>query len=339
MATTNDVIGITLGDAAGIGPEIVVKAVSSGRLPPNFQYTIIGDAGVLDRACRSLGVRPSFDLIEVGKHDLASVEPGKPDKRAAKAAAEWLDHGVKLARARKIAALVTAPLNKAALHMAGIKVPGQTELLGKLSRAKRIAMMLVGQFQKPPPVPGALAPTAWLRVALATTHLALKDVPRAITKQKIFDVIELTHAALASFGVQRRRIGVAGLNPHAGDNGTFGNEEIKIIAPAVEAAVKKGIIAIGPRPADTIFHEAYKGEFDAVVAMYHDQGLGPLKMLAFDTGVNLTLGLPFIRTSPDHGTAYDIAGRNVANPASFLAAVQLAIKLARPPEAKPAATA
>jgi 4-hydroxythreonine-4-phosphate dehydrogenase len=339
MATTNDVIGITIGDAAGIGPEIVVKAVSSGRLPPNFQYTIIGDAGVLDRTCRSLGVRPSFDLIEVGKHDLANVEPGKPDKRAAKAAAEWLDHGVKLARAKKIAALVTAPLNKAALHMAGIKVPGQTELLGKLSHARRIAMMLVGQFQKPPPVPGTLAPTAWLRVALATTHLALKDVPRALTKQKIFDVIDLTNATLGEFGLQRRRIGVAGLNPHAGDNGTFGNEETRIIAPAVEAAAKKGITVIGPRPADTIFHEAYKGEFDAVIAMYHDQGLGPLKMLAFDTGVNLTLGLPFIRTSPDHGTAYDIAGRNVANPASFLAAVQLAIKLARPTEAKPAPTA
>jgi len=338
MTTTNDVIGITLGDAAGIGPEIVVKAVSSGRLPPTFQYIIIGDAGVLDRACRSLGVRPTFDLIEVGKHDLANIEPGKPDKRAAKAAAEWLEHGVKLARAKKIAALVTAPLNKAGLHMAGIKVPGQTELLGKLSHARRIAMMLVGQFQKPPPTPGALAPTAWLRVALATTHLALKDVPRALTKQKVFDVIELTHMALATLGLQRRRIGIAGLNPHAGDNGTFGNEEGRIIEPAVQAAVKKGITAIGPRPADTIFHEAYKGEFDAVVAMYHDQGLGPLKMLAFDTGVNLTLGLPFVRTSPDHGTAYDIAGRNVANPASFLAAVQLAIKLVRPPEPKPAAT-
>ncbi|MFA6563014.1 MAG: 4-hydroxythreonine-4-phosphate dehydrogenase PdxA [Verrucomicrobiia bacterium] len=338
MATTNDVIGITLGDAAGIGPEIVVKAVSSGRLPPNFQYIIIGDAGVLDRTCRNLGVRPTFDLVEVGKHDLANIEPGKPDKRAAKAAAEWLEHGVKLARAKKIAALVTAPLNKAGLHMAGIKVPGQTELLGKLSHAKRIAMMLVGQFQKPPPMLGALAPTAWLRVALATTHLALKDVPRALTKQKVFDVIELTHIALATFGLQRRRIGIAGLNPHAGDNGTFGNEEGRIIEPAVQAAVKKGITAIGPRPADTIFHEAYKGEFDAVVAMYHDQGLGPLKMLAFDTGVNITLGLPFVRTSPDHGTAYDIAGRNVANPASFLAAVQLAIKLVRPSEAKPAGT-
>lgn len=337
MITTSDVIGITIGDAAGVGPEIVVKALSSGRMPPNYQYLIIGNAGVLDRACRSLGVRPTFDLVEVGKYDLASVEPGKPDKRAAKAAAEWLEHGVKLARAKKIAALVTAPLNKAALHAAGINTPGQTELLGKLTHAKRTAMMLVGHFQKPPPVPGALAPTAWLRVSLATTHLALKEVPRALTKQKLLDVIELTHAALEKFGLPRRRIGVAGLNPHASDNGIFGSEEEKIIAPAVQAAVKKGITAIGPRPADTLFNEAYKGEFDAIVAMYHDQGLVPLKMLAFDNGVNITLGLPFIRTSPDHGTAYDIAGRNVANPASFLAAVQFAVKLGCSPEAKLAA--
>ncbi len=334
MTTTNDVIGITIGDAAGVGPEIVVKALSSGRMPPNCQYLIIGNAGVLDRTCRSLGVRPTFDLVEIGKYDLDGVEPGKPDKRAAKAAAEWLEHGIKLARAKKISALVTAPLNKAGLHAAGLKIPGQTELLGKLTHSKRIAMMLVGQFQKPPTIPGGVAQSAWLRVALATTHLALKDVPRALTKQKLIDVIELTHAALEKFGLPRRRIGVAGLNPHAGDNGVFGNEEARIITPAVQAAVKKGLTVIGPRPADTLFSEAYKGEYDAVVAMYHDQGLAPLKMLAFDNGVNLTLGLPFVRTSPDHGTAYDIAGRNVANPSSLLAAVQFAVKLVRPPEPK-----
>ncbi|MBM3889530.1 MAG: 4-hydroxythreonine-4-phosphate dehydrogenase PdxA [Verrucomicrobia bacterium] len=339
MATNNDVIGITIGDVAGIGPEIVVKALASGRLPPTHQYTVIGSGAILDRVCRALGVRPACELVEVGKHDLTEIEPGQPDKRAAKAAADWLAHGIKLARAKKITALVTAPLNKAALHKAGIKVPGQTELLGKLTHTKRVAMMLAGHFQKPPAAPGAMPQTAWLRVTLATTHLAIKEVSRALTKAKVLDAIELTHEWLPKFGLQRRRIGVAGLNPHAGDNGTFGNEEIKIIAPAVEAAAKKGLTVVGPKPADTLFHQAYRGEFDAVVVMYHDQGLAPLKMLAFDTGVNITLGLPFIRTSPDHGTAYDIAGRNVANPASFLAAVNLAIQLTRPPQPKPVLTA
>lgn len=329
-------IGITLGDVAGIGPEVVVKALVSGKLPPTSQYAVIGSSAVLERVCRALGVRPNCELIEVGKHDLSHIEPGKPDKLAAKAAVEWLTHGIKLAKAKKIAALVTAPLNKAGLHKANIKVPGQTELLGKLTHARRVAMMLVGQFQKPPTIPGALPQTSWLRVTLATTHLAIKEVPRAVTKQKILDAIELTNEWLPKFGIQRRRIGVAGLNPHAGDGGTFGNEEIRIITPAVVAAAKKNINVHGPRPADTLFREAYNTEFDAVIAMYHDQGLAPLKMLAFDTGVNLTLGLPFIRTSPDHGTAYDIAGQNVASPTSLIAAIQLAVNLSRPAEPKAA---
>jgi 4-hydroxythreonine-4-phosphate dehydrogenase len=335
----NELIGITLGDVAGIGPEVVVKALASGRLPPNYQYAVIGQGAVMERMCRSLGVRPSYELIEVGKYDLSAVEPGKADKLAAKAAIEWLTHGIKLIKARKIAALVTAPMNKAALHKAGMKVPGQTELLARLTKTKRVAMLLAGQFQKPPVTPGGMPQTAWLRVALATTHLAIKEVPRAMNKQKILDAIELLHDWLPKFGIQRRRIGVAGLNPHAGDGGTFGNEEQRIIGPAVEAAAKKGINVHGPRPADSLFREAYNGDFDAVVAMYHDQGLAPLKMLAFDTGVNVTLGLPFIRTSPDHGTAYNIAGQNVASPASTIAAIYLAANLLRPPEPKPALSA
>ncbi len=331
-----NLIAITLGDVAGIGPEVVVKALASGKLPPTTPYAVIGSGAVLERVCRALGVRPNFELIEVGKFNLSAIEPGKPDKIAAKAAVEWLTHGIKLAKSKKIAALVTAPLNKAGLHKADIKVPGQTELLGKLTHARRVAMMLVGQFLKPPTIPGALPQTSWLRVALATTHLAIKEVPRAVSKQKILDTIELVHEWLPKFGIQRRRIGVAGLNPHAGDGGAFGNEEIRIIAPAVAAAAKKDINVHGPRPADTLFREAYNNEFDAVVAMYHDQGLAPLKMLAFDTGVNLTLGLPFIRTSPGHGTAYDIAGQNVASPASLIAAIRLAVQLSRTPEQKAA---
>ena len=331
----NDLVGITLGDVAGIGPEVVVKALASGRLPPNFQYAIIGQGDVMDRVCRSLAVRPNFELIETGKYDLSRVEPGQPDKVAAQAAADWVAHGVKLIKAKKIVALVTSPLNKAGLHKAGIKLPGQTELLAKLSHTKKHAMMLVGQFLRPPLVPGGTPQSGWLRVTLVTTHMAIKDVPRAITKQKVLEAIELTHEWLPRFGVQRRRIGVAGLNPHAGDGGIFGTEEVKIIGPAVQAAARKGINVHGPRAADALMREAYNGEFDAVVVMYHDQGLVPLKMIAFDTGVNLTLGLPFIRTSPDHGTAYDIAGQNVANPGSLMAAVQLAVNMARPPEQKP----
>jgi 4-hydroxythreonine-4-phosphate dehydrogenase len=209
MGTNSDVIGITIGDVAGIGPEIVVKALASGRLPPNYQYTVIGSGAILDRVCRALGVRPTCELIEVGKYELTDIQPGQPDKRAAKAAADWLAHGIKLARAKKIVGLVTAPLNKASLHKAGIKVPGQTELLGKFTHSKHVAMMLVGQFPKPPTVPGGMAQTGWLRVTLATTHVAMKEVSRALTRSKVLDAIELTHEWLPKFGIQRRRIGVA----------------------------------------------------------------------------------------------------------------------------------
>jgi 4-hydroxythreonine-4-phosphate dehydrogenase len=216
-------------------------------------------------------------------------------------------------------ALVTAPVNKKSIVDAGHKFIGQTEFLSELANAKRTAMMLLGTDER----------GRWLRVALATVHISLKSVSKKITAEKISLAIELAAQACRDLGLSRARIAVAGLNPHAGEGGEFGDEEIKTIAPTVLSAQKKGFDVVGPLSGDTIFHYALQGDFDAVVAMYHDQGLAPLKAVAFDTGVNWTLGLPFIRTSPDHGTAYDIAGKGIANPSSMIAAIRLAKQLAK----------
>lgn len=273
-------IGITLGDVAGIGPEIVAKALASRKLDKRFNYEVIGNAQTRRRAD----------------------------------AADWIIQGAKRCLAGELAALVTAPISKQLLRDAGYRFEGHTELLAHVARTKRFAMMLVG---------------GPLRVSLATIHVPLAQVPRLLSKRRITEVIELSHDVCKRFGIRLPRIGVAGLNPHAGEGGLLGHEEQLIIAPAVRQATRKGINATGPWPADTLFHKAYHGEFDAVVAMYHDQGLAPLKMIAFDTGVNLTLGLPFVRTSPDHGTAFDIAGKGIANPASMIAAINLAAELSQ----------
>ncbi len=267
-------IGITLGDPAGIGPEIVAKALASGRLDPQFAYEPIGDPRTKHRAD----------------------------------AAHWIVEGASRCLRGELAALVTAPISKPVLREAGYRYPGQTEMLADLARVKKFAMLLVG---------------GPLRVALVTTHLPLREVAAQITTRRIVEVIELTQAFCRQLGIARPKIGVAALNPHAGDGGLFGTEEKRLIQPAI-----KRTRATGPWPADTLFHKAYHGEFDAVVAMYHDQGLPPLKMIAFDSGVNVTLGLPFVRTSPDHGTAYDIAGKGVARPDSLIAAINLAAELA-----------
>jgi 4-hydroxythreonine-4-phosphate dehydrogenase len=273
-------IGITLGDVAGIGPEIVAKALASGKLDKRFDYEVIGNPHTKRRA----------DAVD------------------------WVVQAARRCLSGKLAALVTAPISKQLVRDAGYHFEGHTELLAHIARTKRFAMMLVG---------------GKLRVALVTIHVPLAKVPRLLSNRRIVEVIELSHDVCKRFGIRRPKIGVAGLNPHAGEGGLLGHEEQRIIAPAVRRAARKGINASGPWPADTLFHKAYHGEFDAVVAMYHDQGLAPLKMIAFDSGVNLTLGLPFIRTSPDHGTAFDIAGKGIANPASMIAAINLAAKLAR----------
>lgn len=239
---------------------------------------------------------------------------GSADTERPADAIEWVVQGAARCMRRELSALVTAPISKALIRQAGYAFDGQTELLAHIGQTKKFAMMLVG---------------GPLRVALVTTHVPLKRVAKLITAEKIFDVIQLSHDFCRRLGIRRPAIGVAGLNPHAGEGGLLGAEEATVIAPAIRRAQRYKLNVTGPIPADTLFHKAYRGDFDAVVAMYHDQGLAPLKMIAFDSGVNITLGLPFVRTSPDHGTAPDIAGKNIARPGSMIAAIQLAVQLAK----------
>src|SRR5207245_8095529 len=239
---------------------------------------------------------------------------------AALAALSWLTDGAQRCLRRELDALVTAPVNKESIIRAGQPFIGQTEFLSKLAGTDRTAMMLLGEDDR----------HRWLRVALATTHVPLKCVADALSRDKIERVIELASQSCRDLGLPRARVAVCGLNPHAGEGGQLGEEEQTIIAPAVRAVQARGVEVVGPLAADALFYRAYRGEYEAVVAMYHDQGLAPLKMIGFENGVNWTLGLPFIRTSPDHGTAYDIAGKGVANPGSMIAALRLAKQLAQP---------
>jgi 4-hydroxythreonine-4-phosphate dehydrogenase len=272
-------IGITLGDVAGIGPEIVAKALRSGKLDKRFDYEVIGN----------------------------------PKTKHRKDAVTWVVNGALRCQRQELAALVTAPISKSLIHDAGYRFEGHTELLAYLTRTKKFAMMLVG---------------GPLRVSLVTIHHPVRAVPGLLTGLRIAEVVALTHEACRQFGIKKPRIGVAALNPHAGEDGLLGEEEKRIIIPAVKGLARKFPGVSGPWPADALFHKHYQGQFDAVVAMYHDQGLVPLKMIAFESGVNLTLGLPFVRTSPDHGTATDIAGKGIANPDSMIAAINLAATLA-----------
>jgi 4-hydroxythreonine-4-phosphate dehydrogenase len=255
-----------------------------------------------------------YPLVETGPEKDPLPKPGRATAVGGRAALEAITEAICLALDGRVAGIVTAPISKEAIRAAGSPFPGHTEMLAAFTGARRHAMMLVG---------------GPLRVSLATIHVPLAQVPSLITRRGLREVIDLTWEAVRSFGIARPAIAVCGLNPHAGEAAMMGNEERRVIGPAVRAAAKRGIPVSGPYPADTIFHRAARGEFAAVVAMYHDQGLGPLKTLAFDTGVNLTLGLPIIRTSVDHGTAFDIAGTGVASPESLLAAAELAATMAR----------
>jgi 4-hydroxythreonine-4-phosphate dehydrogenase len=314
-------IGISLGDPAGIGPEVVVRALAAR---PDLTVRIFGDVGVLQRAARAAGVpAPAADRVEaITSLGSGEVAPGRPNVTGGRAQLAYLEAATDAALAGDIAALVTAPISKDWIARAGFVHPGHTEYLAERAGTTDFAMMLAGPR---------------LRVVLATTHLALRDVPAVLQPRDVARAAFLAADSLRRhLGVARPRIAVAGLNPHAGEAGRFGDEETRIVVPGIALARARlaaaGVEAevSGPGVPDAVFRQAALGGYDAVVALYHDQGLIPVKLLHFDDAVNVTLGLPFVRTSPDHGTAYDIAGQGVARADSFLAALDLAVHMAAP---------
>ncbi|MGD7653323.1 MAG: 4-hydroxythreonine-4-phosphate dehydrogenase PdxA [Verrucomicrobiales bacterium] len=281
-------IAITLGDPAGIGPEIIDAAMRSGQLPSGFEFTILGDRG--------------------------TAIPGKPDHHSASAALAALDQAVELLKSGDADAVVTGPVSKEGLQSVGFDFPGQTEYFASAFGITDFGMMLTGPH---------------LTVGLATIHEAIHDVPRLLTKQRIVRISKLSAAFLKRRGIASPRIAIAGLNPHASEAGAFGNEEQTIISPAIAELRESGEAEFsGPGVPDAIFRDAAQGHYDAVIAMYHDQGLIPLKLLDFESAVNVTLGLPKPRTSPDHGTAFAIAGKGIADPSSMIAAIRLACEVA-----------
>jgi 4-hydroxythreonine-4-phosphate dehydrogenase len=309
-------IAISLGDPAGIGPEVVARALAER---PDAELLVFGDAGILARAAEAAGVPapPAARVRGVTNLAAGEVTPGRPGDASGRAQLAYLTAATDAALAGQVAALVTAPISKEWIARAGFTFPGHTEYLAARAGVREFAMMLAG------PV---------LRVTVATTHVALRDVPQLLTIEGIASAIWLTADGLARrFGIARPRVAVAGLNPHASEAGRFGDEEDRLVKPAIArarqriAAARLDATVEGPLVPDAVFRQAAHGQFDAVVALYHDQGLIPLKLLHFDDGVNITLGLPFVRTSPDHGTAYDIAGTGKARAQSFLAALDLAI--------------
>ncbi len=324
-------IGITMGDPYGIGAEVIVKALADHSLRERANFVVYGLAEQIEAAAdlaelqtywevspRGLANRkitPNVRVLDFDEFAMHRRGPPQATQEGGRASMAFLEDAMRDARYDMIDAIVTGPINKTSWKLAGYdKVPGHTELLAKKFHSRRVTMMFVG---------------GPLRVALASTHEALFDLRNHFTIGRVFQPIDLLHQALTEwFGFVRPRIAVAGLNPHAGENGRFGDEEARIIQPAIDMARNHGIEASGPYPADTLFRRAAHGEFDGVVAMYHDQALIPVKLLAFDEAVNITLGLPIIRTSVDHGTAFDIVDRNRAEPGSMKAAVRMAIELA-----------
>lgn len=341
MADNRAILGITMGDPAGIGPEISVRALSHKDIYDACRPLIIGDAGVMAKAAGIIDpeivVRPVanvgeaifehgfIDVLDLNNVDKSRLEYGKLSAMAGNAAFEAVKKAIELAVDRKIDATVTCPINKEAINMAGHHFSGHTEIYAHLTDTRDYSMMLADGN---------------LRVVHVSTHVALREACDAIKKERVMKVIRLAHDACRMIGIREPKVGVAGLNPHAGENGLFGREELDEIMPAIRQAAAQGIKVEGPIPPDSIFSRAIAGAFDIVVAMYHDQGHIPLKVSGFswnkesgrwDTGngVNITLGLPIIRTSVDHGTAFDKAGLGIASDSSLLSAIDYAIKLVR----------
>jgi 4-hydroxythreonine-4-phosphate dehydrogenase len=330
-------IAISMGDPTGIGPEVTLGALARPGLPRGISPILVGDLNVYRRAGEMLKLpllfaewTPSDPLpnralpvLVVSELTAAECRPGRPTTAGGRAAHAAILEAARLVRTGRAAALVTAPICKANLVAAGADVPGHTELLAALCGTETVRMMMVGRH---------------LRVVLTTTHLPLARVPETLSQRLVFDTIVVAHRTLRyRFGIARPRIGVTGLNPHAGEGGLFGSEDGRLIAPAIRNARGRRIDARGPLAADSSFAIAASGGFDAVVCMYHDQGLGPFKLMHFADGVNFTAGLPIVRTSPDHGTAHDIAGKGLADPTSMSEALRLAARLSRETMARHAA--
>lgn len=325
------VVAITMGDPAGVGPEVILKALAHPAVRKVCHPLVLGDWEVLQRTRQGKKSNPrlvSWDRGEpigesgnaVPVYSLSHLSPkwsrpGYPSGACGEAAYSYIKAATELALSQEADAIATAPISKRVLRLAGYRYPGHTELLAELTHTRECRMMLLGKR---------------LRVVLVTVHLPLVQVAQELTRKRVRVTLELTHQALQQyFGIPRPRLAVAALNPHAGEEGIFGSEEKTFILPAVEQVNLQGIQAKGPFAADSLFYQAVRGDYDAVVCMYHDQGLIPLKLIHFFGGVSLTLGLPFVRTSVDHGTAYDIAGKDRANDSSMREAILLAARLAR----------
>ena len=316
---------MTQGDPAGIGGEVALKALKLKLSRSPVSYLMVGGFDQLQKNARKLKIniplarvdRPHAISGKLAVLDLGGplhVKWGKISKDCGAAAVRYIEAAARLALAGEVQAIVTAPINKEAIHLSGSKFPGHTEMLAHLSKTRNFAMMMVG---------------GPFKITLQSIHLSLADAVKKVKPAAVFEKLELTHRTMTTwFKIKNPRIAVAGLNPHAGENGAFGREELTVLKPVIQKARARGWNITGPHPPDTLFYWAAQGRYDAILCMYHDQGLIPLKLTAFDSGVNLTLGLPFARTSPDHGTAFDIAGKGKASPNSMLAALDLAEKLA-----------
>jgi len=325
------VLALTMGDPCGIGPEVILRALAARRARAAARFVVFGSEAVLRRVAETFAIRlPRFSRVEasnvrVPERTVAIVDEvpcpaslafrGRVSKKGGEASFRWIVAAIDAALAGSVDAVVTGPISKEAVAKAGHDWSGHTEILAARTGARKPVMTMVG---------------GGLRVALATTHIAIADLPRAITRGNVLRTLRVVHEDMKRyFGIRQPRLAVCGLNPHAGEAGRFGTEERTAIAPAIRRARREGVLCEGPVPADVAFTRTQREKHDAVVAMYHDQATIPVKTLAFDRGVNVTLGLPIVRTSPDHGTAFDIAARGVANPGSMIAAIRMAARMAR----------
>ena len=324
-------LAITMGDPVGVGPEVTLKALHEREVYDWCRPVVVGDTRILGRDAETLRLRElrfhpvaaqadavfepgTVDIVDLGNADPQQCPWGQISAAAGRAAVEYVLRGADLAMAGEVDAIVTAPLNKEAMQRAGFHWAGHTELLAEHTGSGKVTMMLTNRE---------------MRVLHVSTHVSLREAIERVTRPRVLEVIHLAQQGISSLGIARPRIAVAGLNPHAGESGLFGREEIEIVTPAIEQARAEGLEVVGPLPPDTIFWRARQGEFDGVVAMYHDQGHIPMKLLGFDLCVNVSIGLPIIRTSVDHGTAFDIAGRGLARHESMVEAMRVAAQMAR----------